>query len=244
MPKTRIQSVQVEYAGEEIPVALEFKARKRLSITVHPDRSVTALAPAERSIEEVMVYLKRRRAWIVRQRRHFEKYQPLPTEKRYISGETHLHLGRQYTLRVCQNSEERVKLVGPCLRVYTPFPQKSQEIRKVLNTWYRSHAQAIFEDRLHRCLALSPSLRAMNPTLRIRIMKNRWGSCSKSGTITLNLELIKVSSYCLEYVIMHEVCHLRHHDHSDDFFRLLGRCMPDWQERKDRLNGIVLPLAT
>jgi len=244
MPKNHVHHVQVEFAGEQIPVVLEFKARKRLSITVHPDRSVTALAPVERSIEEVMVYVQRRRAWIARQRRHFERYQPLPIEKRYMAGETHLYLGRQYRLRIHQSNEKCVKLVGPLLNVFVPKPQESQVVCTALNSWYRSHAQSIFEDRLRRCLVLSPSLSAMNPTLRIRTMKKRWGSCSKSGTITLNLELVKVSLYCLEYVVMHEVCHLRHHDHSAAFFRLLGRCLPDWQVRKERLNGIVLPFVT
>ena len=243
MSKNRIQSVHVEYAGEKIPVALEFKVRKRLSITVHPDRSVTALAPAERSVDEVMVYLKRRRAWISKQRRHFERYQPLPTEKRYVSGETHLYLGRQYRLRIYESDEAYVKLVGPSLNVYVAKPDEPQAVRSALNAWYRSHAQSIFEGRLRCFLALSPSLSPMSPILRIRSMNKRWGSCSESGTITLNLELVKVSLYCLEYVVMHEACHLRHHDHSDAFFRLMGRCMPDWQERKDRLNGIVLPFS-
>lgn len=240
MPDTRAQTVLVEYAGEQIPVSLEFEERKRLSISVHPDCSVTALAPANRSAEDVLAHLERRRAWIARQRRYFETYHPLPEGKRFVSGETHPYLGRQYRLRVRRTSDVDVKLIGRFLNVYVPSPKEPKFVRAALNAWYRAHAEPIFLDRLNRCLESAPSLRGIEPTLRIRRMTGRWGSCSKAGTITLSTELIKAPLHCIEYVIMHELCHLRVHDHSPTFFRLLGRCIPDWRRRKERLDSLVL----
>ncbi len=70
-------------------------------------------------------------------------------------------------------------------------------------------------------------------------MKRRWSSCSKAGTITLNTELVKTTLPCIDYVIMHECCHLRIHNHHPAFFRLLTRCMPDWQARKLRMESVV-----
>ena len=230
----------VEYAGERIPVALEFGDRQRLLISVHPDGSVTALAPAGRSVEKVLSHLERRRAWIARQRRYFEVFHPLPQAKRFVSGETHLYLGRQYRLRVHRARDVDVKLVGRFLNVFVPDPETPRRVRTALDAWYRAHADAIFRDRMDRCLKSAPSLGGLTPTLRIRCMTRRWGSCSRKGTITLSIELIRTPLHCIEYVIMHELCHLRVHDHSPAFFRLLSRCMPDWEQRKARLDAVVL----
>jgi len=240
MPDKIAQTILVEYAGEHIPVSLKFTERKRLSISVHPNGSVTALAPADRSMDDVLAHLRRRRSWIGKQRRHFERYQPLPAEKRFISGETHWYLGRQYRLRVHHSEDTAVKLIGKFLNIYVPTPCESKGVRYALDAWYRSHAEPIFRTRLNMCLKSLPSLRLSEPRLRIRHMKGRWGSCSKAGTITLNIELVKMPLHCIEYVIAHEVCHLLIHDHSPAFFRLLGRCMPDWERRKERLNSLVL----
>jgi predicted metal-dependent hydrolase len=240
MPDKSTQTVLVEFSGEMVPVALERRERKCLSISVHPDGSVTAVAPRDRSLNDVRAHLQRRTSWIARQRRHFETFLPLPAEKRFISGETHLYLGRQYRLRVHCRTSASVKLVGRFLNVYAPEPHDLKVVRAAIDGWYRSHAEAIFRQRLGRCLEIAPSMQRADPRLRIRPMKRRWGSCSKAGSITLNSELVKMPLHCIEYVIMHELCHLRIHDHSPSFFRLLSRCMPDWERRKKRLDSLVL----
>ena len=243
MPDEQAQRVLVEYSGEQITVALEFGNRQRLSISVHPDCSVTALAPADCSVKKVLSHLERRQAWIARQRRHFETYHPLSQDKRFVSGETHLYLGRQYRLKVHHSRDVEVKLVGRFLNVSVPNVPEPEEPRRVctaLDAWYQAHAEAIFRDRMDQCLQSVPSLGELAPSLRIRRMTKRWGSCSKKGTITLSVELIRTPLYCIEYVIMHELCHLRIHDHSQAFFRLLNRYMPDWRQRKARLDAVVL----
>jgi len=235
------QIVLLEHAGERISVSVEFRNRERLSTSVHPDGSVTALAPAGRSLDEVLTHLNRRWSWIARQRRHFEKYQPLPLERRYVSGETHLYLGRQYRLRVHQAGDTSVKLVCGYFEVRVPTPKQPTAIGVAMSRWYQSHAEALFQERLRRCVQRSPSLRPdLAVTLRVKPMERRWGSCSKAGMITLNTDLVRTPLHCIDYVITHELCHLRVHDHSPEFFRMLGRCMPDWHVRKKRLESIVL----
>lgn len=240
MPEASSQTVVLSYGALRIAVSLDFAERKRLSISVHPDCSVSAIAPTHRSLRDVVAQLTRRSPWIVRQLRYFETYQPLPERKHFVSGETHLYLGRQYRLRVRRALEESVKLRGRYLNVFVRAPREIRSVRAALEGWYRSHAESIYLDCLIRSLAAVPSLRRHEPTLRIRKMNGRWGSCSKAGTITLSTELVKAPLHCIEYVIMHEVCHLAVHDHSPAFFRLLSRCMPDWERRKERLDCVVL----
>ena len=78
------------------------------------------------------------------------------------------------------------------------------------------------------------------PKIVIRRMGKRWGSCTEMGNILINVELIKTPLDCIEYLIMHELCHLRVHNHSQAYYRLLARCMPDWQRRKTRLDSFVI----
>jgi len=289
MPDSSPHIVLVELAGETVSVAVTFKNRERLSISVHPDGSVTALAPAGRPLADVQAHLKRRQSWIARQRRHFQKYLPLPLEKRYVSGETHLYLGRQYRLRVHQADDTSVRLVGAYFEVCVPTPKRPQTIAAALRAWYQSHAESLFAERMRRCggricdllpgsrgpsksgiparqvrqecptymephfrvqqiadaprcVQTSTSLQQLGEAvkLQVRPMERRWGSCSKAGMITLNTNLVKTPLHCIDYVITHELCHLRVHDHSPAFFRMLGRCMPDWQRCKDRLESMVM----
>lgn len=157
-----------------------------------------------------------------------------------MAGETHLYLGRQYRLRIHQASSASVKLVGRFFHVSVPDREDTGAIAAAMERWYRSHAERIFHQRLEHCAQAAASLRSRSIRLRIRPMKRRWGSCTRAGTITLNIDLVKTPLHCIEYVIMHELCHLHIYDHSPAFFRLLSRCMPDWRQRKERLESVVL----
>ena len=230
----------VPFGGETIPFALEMRQRRCLSISVHPDRRVTVLAPAGCSLADVLARVQQRAVWITRQRVYFEQFHPLPHEKRYVSGETHLYLGRQYRLKIHSAAAESVKLTGCYLHVATAHCHDALQVKRLLDDWYRNHAKDIFHARLMQCLDDAPSLCMPPPALSIRRMSRRWGSCTKAGNILLNLELVKTPLYCIEYVIMHELCHLRIHNHSPGYYRLLSRCMPDWEKRKTRLDSYVL----
>jgi len=230
----------LEYGSNTIPFSVEFRRRQRLSISVHPDGQVTVISPVGCSIDEVHARVQKRAHWIAKQRAHFEVFRPLPQQKRYLSGETHLYLGKQYRLKIRRASEESVKLKGCYLHICTPGPVDSQHVAKLLDTWYFSHARNIFAARLGWCLKNAVPLDVGQPVVSIRRMAQRWGSCTQTGNITLNIELAKTPLYCIEYVIMHELCHLRVHNHRPAYYRLLTRCMPDWKQRKSRLDTFVI----
>lgn len=223
----------IEFGRQRIHYALTFSPRKQLKITVHPDGQVVVDAPQGRSEDEVARVLKRRARWIIRQRVRFEKYQPLPTPRQYISGETHRYLGKQYRLRVRTGAVESVKLSGGFLEVTASGVQRVQSL---VEGWYRDRARDVFQRRMEVCHERVKRYGIPMPVLKIRKMRTRWGSCRSRGAITLNTELVRLPAPCIDYLIVHELCHLRVHNHGPEFYRLLAKCLPDWQSRRERLN--------
>ena len=111
----------------------------------------------------------------------------------------------------------------------------------MLDAWYRAHAKALFPVRLAECLKICGRRdTAAEPLLTIRRMTHRWGSCTPKGRLLLNLDLILAPVTCIDYVIMHELCHLKIRDHNRAFYRLLSRIMPDWESRKERLEHLFV----
>lgn len=229
------------HAGKRVPFTVEFRKRAKLAITVHPDMRVQVAAPAGSDMDVVLTRVEKRAGWIFKQLRYFEQYQPTQPSPRYVSGETHLFLGRQYRLKVRQAEPHGVKLIGRFFFVFAKDRNDSREVQNLLDAWYRDHAERLFTVRFRATVDSTKALAIKAcPTLLIRRMERRWGSCTKAGNILLNVDLIKAPIHCIDYVIMHELCHLKVHDHSVEFYRLLTRCMPDWQVRKRRLEMTVI----
>ena len=112
------------------------------------------------------------------------------------------------------------------------------QVQTLVEEWYRTQAKRVLPERLEAMLPrFSRIALPTEPQLSIRKMSSRWGSCTEAGVITLNLKLMQVPKVYIDYVIVHELCHLVEHNHSQHFYRLLDRMMPDWRARRERLNG-------
>ena len=120
--------------------------------------------------------------------------------------------------------------------VHTPDTQDRKLIKKLVDDWYRSHASRVFAERVDAWYPHFARYEIQPPQVVVRRMKTRWGSCTAAGKITLNLKLIQVSKQYIDYVIVHELCHLVQHNHSSDFYALISRIMPDWEQRRLKLN--------
>lgn len=228
------------FGSQEIECRVRVGRRKGLRIVVHPDQTVTADAPEGRDISEVLRRIEKRGAWIVRQQFFFEQFMPRQPEKRYVSGESFSYLGRQHRLKVELGRPQAVRLDGPNLRVASLDPEDRIRTKQLVGEWYREQSRRVFADRLVRCHATAKRHGISLPTIVLRRMQRRWGSCKGKGRILLNTELLKAPAYCIDYVIMHELCHLRYASHDDRFSRLLDVMMPDWERRKARLERVVL----
>jgi hypothetical protein len=231
----------IGYGRETIPYEVRFVARRRtLGIEVHPDMHVLVRAPdgiAMRTIEE---RVKRRVRWISKQLNHFHRFSPRTPPRHYVSGETHLYLGRQYRLKAISGDENRVKVTRGVLSVSCRDGAGPERVKRILQKWYLERAKDVFaevlDSRAHSFSARGHRL----PILAVRTMQKRWGSLSGKRLMTLNSNLVRAPRTCIEYVIVHELCHLKHKDHSAAFYRLLEQVMPDWRRRKQRLEEALL----
>ncbi|MBI4792267.1 MAG: M48 family metallopeptidase [Deltaproteobacteria bacterium] len=210
-------------------------ARKTLAIEVFPDSSVVVKAPVGTALEEVHRRVIRRASWIITQQQYFRQFEPRTPVRQFVGGETHLYLGRQYRLRVGEGFKDSVKLSRGYFLVTTANPGEPETIRQLLDKWYLAKATATFHGSFARCWPYFAKLGLAHPRLQIRRMKKRWGSLSRGGLLTLNTDLIRAPKECIDYVITHELCHLRCHDHGPEYYRLLEKVMPDWERRKHKL---------
>ena len=238
--ETEVQKT-LAFGERRIPYLLARGQRKRVRILVTPDMHVMVSAPALAKDEQIESVVRKRAGWIARTLDGISTFHPLPAPKRYESGETVVYLGRQYRLKVEQGDPLPALLRGRFLHVCVRAKGDAVAVRRAVDNWYRARARETFERCMAKCAGTACRHGVPAAEIQLRTMRTRWGSCSGKGRITLNTSLVQAPVHCIEYVIMHELCHLRHHDHSGAFYRLLSLCMPDWSRRKDALHRMVLP---
>jgi predicted metal-dependent hydrolase len=228
------------YEKREFIVEIQFNRRKTFSITVYPNLRIVAKAPLGFNINDVRKGLNKRASWISKKIDYFDQFQPLPPKRQYINGETHYYLGQQYRLKINRGKTRRVKLIGVFFQMELPDPSDREKVKKTMQDWYSSHAKEILTEHLEKLLPKFTKLGVVKPEVRFRRMKRRWGSCSQKGVIMLNTELVKTPIHCINYVIVHELCHLKHLKHNKEFYNLLRQMLPDWEQRKKQLEKAVL----
>lgn len=229
----------ITYGTTIIEYNLEYSDRKTLGIKVHPDSNVDVVAPLDSPDDKVKEKVKSRAHWILRQQEYFISFRPLTPPRRFVSGETHLYLGKQYRLKIQQSKEETVKLIGGNIIINTAKKSDKERVENQLNQWYESKAEKHFTDIFNQWISIYPSSELKHPRLGWQWMTKRWGNCDQKGKITLNVELIKAPKICIEYVMVHEICHLTHLNHSKDFYKLLDKSYPNWRKIKNRLEHFM-----
>lgn len=221
----------IKSSDHEITCVLSHKKCKNLRIVVTPDLKVKITAPLSASDTFIHEAVREKTPWIIKSIHRLKKCQVLPSLEKYVSGESLAYLGNEYMLRVTRGKRSPARLWNDMLIVQLPGPDM-KGVKRVVDKWFRMQAELIFDNHLKAGYSIVSQYGIAEPFLKIRRMKSRWGSCSRSGEITLNLRLIHLPLVCIEYIIMHELCHLKHLNHSKDFYSFLQHVMPDWKERK------------
>ena len=224
---------------DEVQVHLAWNPRRRsrCAFLVAPDGSLHVEAPAGMGLETVRRVLADHAGWIRRQRRAGATNIGSWFPAEYVDGASLLFRGEVLTLRL--SAEARVHVRGQ--ELVAPSTHPKQEVW----AWYAAQGETLLRAALASAVASLPWL-ADTPRWRHRFMKSRWGSCSGSGRISLNTHLVKLSDVLVEYVVVHELCHLRHMHHGPAFYRLMEASLPDWEQRRSELHrhgGLLLEPA-
>lgn len=215
--------------------------RKTLAINITPASQVIVLAPNHLSPEKIKTIVKKKVRWILEKQEYFSCSSLRFSEKEFISGEQVLLLGRKYRLKIKKAQERHSgipELIGRRIFMFVNLDfdadEKRDIIKDALIKWYFALAIKIINRRVKRYSRL---LDLFPKEVIIKDQKKRWGSCSNNGILRFNWRIVMAPISIVDYVIVHEMCHLRIKNHSSDFWRIVSVALPDYQRRKDWLKN-------
>ncbi len=231
----------LRYGDQDIPyqVLLVPGRQRKIAIHIHPNGRVQVDAPPQTSLADIKQAVQRRSRWLCEHIARIKKQRAWVLPREYVSGESHFYLGKRYVLKVRRSKQTapNVRLIRGMLQVTTNDVARDT-VKRLLWEWYKNHARAQFERRLEALVQETSWVRE-KPAWKLRTMKKQWGSCSPKGVLSLNPHLVKAPSQCIDYVLLHELCHLKFHNHGRNFYRLLKKQMPEWEVVKGRLDGMA-----
>jgi predicted metal-dependent hydrolase len=228
----------LKIGATRVPYVIERSSRRHKTIELKfiEDGRLRVAAPAAASRESIEGHLRGRSATIVRRVNGLAGTDPTPNRE-YVNGETFEYLGRQARLRVVLRADGRPKarMMHGRFEVAVqrqPTSDRSSAVRAALREWYRQRCIVRLQERVHY---YAPLVGVMPSGVLLRSQERRWGSCSKDGIVRFNWRIIMAPAALIDYVVVHELCHLREVHHDDRFWRFVGSVLPDYQLRRERL---------
>ena len=187
-----------------------------MAVTVDPAGAVLLVAPEHLTTEELDGIVSRKAEWIVRRLGHAQSHGPPQAPREFVSGESVLYLGRHYRLKVHPDESGDAKLRGGWLHVSAPKgPRQTALVREAVVSWFRCHAARRLPERV---AAWRSKADVQMPRIIVSNQQKRWGSCDRNGTIRLNWRIIQAPMRLVDYVVVHELVHLRHRGHGRDYW--------------------------
>jgi predicted metal-dependent hydrolase len=211
--------------------------RRSIALIIERDGSLVVRAPLQTSDETISNLVESKADWINVTQEKARRLGPAPVRKRFVDGEEFWYLGHAYRLEIVKGGKKDVHLDG-CFKM---SPATRPKARLAFENWYKKQARAIIPGRLSRLAALHGF---EFQRIRITSARTRWGSCSSRGTLSFTWRLVMAPDDVIDYVIVHELVHLRIHNHSREFWSQVGLLMPDYKEKRLWLkkNASVLTL--
>ena len=218
----------------EINYCLERKTVKNLNLRIRKDGNVFVSANNDIPLEEIDEFVRSKSDYVLASVKKFEEMaQCRPQPKQYVSGESFYVQGRALRLKVSNADKDRVNTDGVYIFLEVKDPDDFDRKHKLISRFLNRQCKLVFDEVIDELYPAFKKYGVDKPMLKIRDMETRWGSClAKKGIITLNKRLLEAPRNCIEYVVMHELCHFIQPNHSKHFYSFLTMLMPDWKERK------------
>jgi predicted metal-dependent hydrolase len=223
----------------DIVIRVTRKAIRNVHLSVHPPHGrVTLVAPENTRLEVARAYAISKLGWIREQQQRL-RTQVRETPRRYVTRESHYVWGRRHLLRVVERDmKPSVALDHRRITLYVRPGSSIEQRARVMHAWHKSLLHAAIPELIAQW---EKRLRVTVDAYFLQRMKTKWGSCNhRAGTIRLNTELVKKPRDLLEYVIVHEMAHLREPSHNERFIAILDRHYPGWREARAELNELAL----
>jgi len=231
----------LQHASEQIPYTIVRSDRRTLALIVAADGSVRVRAPRRASESDIVRFVEGRAAWVAARRAAAAARQQ--AAPRYATGDVHPYLGRDLRLECAAGRLDGARLDGGILRVTTAGEPVPERVKKVIDEWYRAQALRYVTDRVAACWVVFARPGETLPDVRVRLMRSRWGSLTAANRMSLSAYLMRAPAECIDYVIFHELCHLRVRNHSAAFYREVERYVPEWRRLRVRLRDASVPRA-
>ena len=235
---TTPETAVITFGGTRVPYVIRRSSRRRktVAVSVGPHGEVSLLAPENLPTATLDGVVRRKAKWILQRLRHAQGNGTPLSPREFVSGESVLYLGRHYRLKVDAGPDEPAKLRGGWLHVSTDVGHgRGAKVRASVVAWFRQQAHARLSERVALWQA-----RAGVPMPRVVIadQQRRWGSCDTHGTVRLNWRVMQAPIRLVDYVVVHELLHLRHRGHGREYWRALGKVMPDYERRREDLRRL------
>jgi len=213
------------------------KKRKTVSIFVDPIEGVFLRAPIKPSLGLLSKLVRSKAVWILDKQHRINEILKGLAKREFVTGETFLYLGRQLRLKIIKSkSKQKINIIGSRfianLNGHFGKANRGNLARDMLIDWYKKHAREILVKRIE---IYSRKLKISAPKIMLASQAKRWGSCSSNGQIRFNWHIVMAPVALIDYVVAHELCHLKYISHSESFWKLLGNIMPDYEIRRERL---------
>ena len=248
----RIQKISkmrhIQYGNRRISFRIERSNRKKtLGIYISPKTGVVVRSPRFLKVDKILEIVKKRARWIIEKQELVRNQGHLGSVKEFVSGESFPYLGKQYRLKVMKSAskEEKCKLINGRFLVEVNWELKGQGIKRTLKktliNWYLQRAEEKIPERVK---LYAPKIGKWPQRVEIKNHKRQWGSCSHSGIVRFNWKIIMAPVTILDYVIVHELCHLIHQHHSSQFWQKVQTIIPDYAKRRDKLRQYSLQIGS